>query len=262
VPVAIKAGYRLIDTATIYKNEEAIGEAVEKLIQSKVVKRDELFIESKLSTFDQGFDETLKAVELSLKKLRTAYIDLYIIHWPGASKLDVTSPENLTLRKASWQALEQLYKSGKLRSIGVSNYTKRHLEEMKDYAKVMPMINQIEIHPLYYPGDVVDWCRQNSVVVQAYSSLARGLLLEESNIAKYSVLKRASERINKKVSQVLLRWAWQHDFCIIPKSVSEERIVENADLDFVLSDDEMQELNSIHIEEGQRKVCWDPEKVL
>lgn len=259
IPAAINTGYRLIDTATVYRNEEAIGESILGLIKDKVVKREELFIVSKLATFDHGYEETLRAVHTSLNKLKVDYLDMYLIHWPAGNKKAPSSEQNYELRKASWKALEKLYFEGKLRAIGVSNYMVRHLEEMKEYAAVMPMVNQFELHPLYHLIPLVKWCRDNNVIIQAYSSLARGVLLEPSSLQDYPILRSAANRSNKTVSQVLLRWAWQHDYCIIPKSVKEQRIKENADLDFELTEQEMKCIDELNVH--SKKVCWDPETV-
>ena len=253
IPEAVKCGYKLIDTATIYRNEEAIGEVLSLFLKSNSVKRESLFLESKLATFDQGYESTLKAVEVSCRKLQTNYIDLYIIHWPGAAKLDPKDVKNAELRRDSWRALEELYEKGTVKAIGVSNYTEAHLEEMKSYAKVLPMVNQIELHPLYYPRDTVKWCRDHGVIVQAYSSLARGEFtkrpeLLEPIMAKYK---------DKSIAQILLKWAIQHDFCVIPKSVTPARIKENAELDFELDEDSVNYLDSISLQETV-KTCWDP----
>ncbi|KAJ1934452.1 hypothetical protein FBU59_005693, partial [Linderina macrospora] len=147
---ALTTGYRLIDTASVYRNEEAIGQMLSSIFNDpgSSVQREDIWITSKLAPTQQGYEQAKQAVLASLEKLQTDYIDLYLIHWPGASKLKPDSPKHREMREGSWRALEELYAQGKVRSIGVSNFTKRHLEEMQEYATVQPMVNQCEMHPL------------------------------------------------------------------------------------------------------------------
>lgn len=260
VPIAIHTGYRLIDTATYYRNEKAIGQVIESMVASRAISRSDLFIQSKLATFDQGYEPTLKAVDLSLQNLGLDYIDLYIIHWPGSSKLPPADARNKELRRESWRALELLYEQGKVRSIGVSNYLRVHLEEMRQYASVLPMVNQFELHPAYQPVETIEWCREHKVAVQAYASLGEGRLLAADFLQRHGVLASCAQRCGRTVAQVLLRWAWQHGHCIIPKSISEQRIKENADIDFELAAGEMDAIDGIGDAEPF-KVCWDPKAV-
>ncbi|PJF17078.1 Aldo/keto reductase subgroup domain-containing protein [Paramicrosporidium saccamoebae] len=262
IPAALDAGYRLFDTATIYRNEEFVGETLRKEMARRGIARSSVFITSKLQTKDQGYEAATTAVNTSLAKLRVDYIDLYLIHWPGASGLDPSDPLNKELRIGSWRALEEALAVGKLRSIGVSNYMLKHLEEMETYANIMPMVNQIELHPAYYPEDVVGYCQSKQIVIQAYSSLGRGKLLEDSFLNEHPQVAKISEQHRVTISQVYLRWALQHGWGILPKSNSPHRIKENANiLHFKLSDKEMHYLDSIHIKETQ-KICWDPVTVM
>lgn len=258
IPAALEAGYRLFDTATIYRNEEFVGETLRKEMACRGIARSSVFITSKLQTKDQGYEAASAAIDTSLAKMGVDYIDLYLIHWPGAAGLDPSDPLNKELRIGSWRALEEALVVGKLRSIGVSNYMLKHLQEMEEYAKVMPMVNQIELHPAYYPEDVIGYCQSKQIVIQAYSSLGRGKLLEDEFMTEHSQVVKISERHRATISQVYLRWALQHNWGILPKSNNPHRIKENASiLHFELNEKEMHYLHSIHIKETQ-KICWDP----
>lgn len=261
IPAALDAGYRLFDTATVYRNEEFVGETLRKELAARGMKRGDIFVTSKLQTADQGYEAALRAVDISMKKLGLEYIDLYLIHWPGAAGLDPTDKRNLERRKESWRALEEAMKAGKLRAIGVSNYMLNHLVEMEEYAQVTPMVNQIELHPAYFPDDVVGYCRSKGILVQAYSSLGRGKLLEGDFIDRHSLIMELAQRKQVTISQIYLRWAWQHSFSILPKSNNPERIKENADIfRFELDSEEMKYLDDIHKSEPN-KICWDPKAV-
>jgi diketogulonate reductase-like aldo/keto reductase len=261
IPAALDAEYRLFDTATVYKNEQFVGSTLIHELKKRNMQRGDIFVTSKLQTLDQGYEEATKAIVTSLTKLGMDYIDLYLIHWPGASGLDPSDPLNLERRKGSWKALEEALKDGKLRAIGVSNYMTSHLREMEGYAKIMPMVNQIELHPTYYPEDIVEYCQEKGIFIQAYSSLGRGKLLAPEFLERHPGIPEIVTRHDVKVGQVYLRWAWQHGFGILPKSNTPARVKENADIfGFALSKEEMHYLDEIHRSEPL-KICWDPKTV-
>lgn len=255
VSAAYAAGYRLFDTATIYRNEHALSEALHSL---KCASEKDVFVTTKLQSKDHGYEAAKKAISTSLSELRRDHIDLYLVHWPAGSRIPLASPKHAELRRATWSALEEAYEEGKVRAIGVSNYTVKHLREMEGYARVMPHVNQIELHPAYYRAQalVIEYCKKKNIVVQAYASLAEGKLLHGS----YRDAEDIAERHGKKAAHVLLRWALQHGWAIIPKSSNAERIKENFDIyDFVLTDAEMHTLDNRA--EPEFKVCWSPEEV-
>ena len=232
---ALETGYRHIDTARIYGNEKEVGEAV----RNSGIKREEIFITTKLWNDDHGYENALKAFDKSLKTLNIDYIDLYLIHWPVKEK-----------RKESWKALEKIYESGYCKSIGVSNYMIPHLEELFSYANIIPMINQVEFSPYNYQKELLDFCNKNKIVLEAYSPLTRMKKLDDPKVLQIS------KKHNKTIAQVLIRWAIEHEIVVIPKSAHKERIIENADVfDFVLDKSDMKVLNDL--DEGFR-VSWDP----
>jgi diketogulonate reductase-like aldo/keto reductase len=226
VKAAIKAGYRSIDTATVYGNEEGVGQA----IRESGVARDELFITTKVWNNDQGYDSTLAAFDLSLSKLGLDYVDLYLVHWPIRAKY-----------KDTWRALEKLYADGKVRAIGVSNFQIDHLEDLLTEANVKPMVNQVELHPLLSQLELREFCRAQGIQIEAWAPLAQGHLLDNAVIADIAA------RHNKTLPQVILRWDLQNGIVTIPKSVKEERIIANADIfDFELSEDEISRINALN----------------
>ncbi|AYB39480.1 aldo/keto reductase [Brevibacillus laterosporus] len=225
VKTAIQHGYRSIDTAMIYKNEEGVGQA----IAEAGVPREELFITTKVWNSDQGYDTTLAAFDESLKKLGLEYLDLYLIHWPGTDKYVDT-----------WKALEKLYKDGKVRAIGVCNFHKHHLEELIKAAEVKPMVNQIELHPLLTQKDLLTYCKQHNIQVEAWSPLMQGNL-------DHPVLAKLAQKYEKTPAQIVLRWHLQNGVVIIPKSVNENRIKENATLfGFELTAEDMGRINDLN----------------
>lgn len=252
VPIAYENGYRLFDTAAVYKNESSVAQALSPFA------RESYFITTKLAPRDQGYEKAKAAISKSLYQLRS-YIDLYLVHWPGASGLDPTDPQNALLRLSTWKAVEEAYESGSLKSIGVSNYEIRHLQEMRKYANIMPMVNQIEVHPLYFPTELIEYCHQEGIVVQAYSSLAANRLISQEYLEKYPVISEIAKAYEKTPAQILLKWALQHNLPIIPKSTQESRIRENISLNFRLSDSEMHQLDNLNC---NQKVCWDPSVVI
>lgn len=235
---AFEAGYRHIDTASMYGNEKEVGEAV----RVSGLPREEIFVTTKLWNDDHGFDKALKAFDKSLKKFGLDYIDLYLIHWPGTDK-----------RKEAWKALEKIYQSGQCKAIGVSNYMIHHVEELFTYANIIPAVNQCEFHPFLYTKDLLDFCNKHKIAFEGYSPLAR--MRRRNHPAINQVMKKYS----KTYSQVLIKWSLQHDVITIPKSSKQERIISNADVfDFEISDEDMELLNSLN--EGLH-TSWNPMRV-
>lgn len=240
VSFALDIGYRHIDTAMIYNNERSVGRAV----NSSPIPRDQIFITSKVWNSDQGYDHTIRALNSSLNRLNLPYLDLYLIHWPVQGK-----------RKETWKALETLYQEGKCRSIGVSNYMKHHIEELLQYCKIIPVVNQIELHPYIYGSriDTINICRENNILPVAYSPLTKGVKLKDPFLIKIA------EKYNKTTAQLLIRWGIQHNFSVIPKSAVTSRIAQNQQVfDFEITAEDMAKLDSLnqHLATG-----WDPSGV-
>lgn len=225
---ALELGYRSIDTASFYKNEEGVGQA----LQETSVPREELFITTKVWNDEQGYEETLNAFENSLEKLGLDYVDLYLIHWPVPGKY-----------KDTWKALEKLYKDGKVRAIGVSNFLPHHLEELQKDAEIKPMVDQVEFHPQNSVPELQEYCKNNGIQLEAWSPLARGKYFENA------VLQELAKKYNKTAAQIILRWDFQHGVVTIPKSSSKERQAQNADIfDFELTDVEMGKIDTLNKE--------------
>ena len=225
VNVALEAGYRLIDTAESYYNEKEVGGA----IKNSRIPRNEIFVTTKLANENHGYDNTLRAFEDSLKRLGLDYIDLYLIHWPSSR-----------LRNETWKAFESILQNGTCRSIGVSNYTVRHLKELLSSSSTIPAVNQVEFNPYIYQKEILDLCRGKNIQLEGYTPLARTKKFNES------ILKNISEKYGKSKAQILIRWSLQHNVITIPKSSNEYRIKENINVfDFEISDDDMDKLNSL-----------------
>lgn len=223
---ALEAGYRMIDTAAAYKNEEGVGHG----IKASGVAREDIFVTTKVWNSDQGYEKTLKAYDESLQRLGLDYVDLYLIHWPVAGKYSDT-----------WKALEQLYKDGRVRAIGVCNFHQHHLEDLMKTAEIKPMVNQIELHPQLTQEPLRKYCREQEIEVEAWSPLGQGKLLEDP------VLVGIGERYNKTAAQVILRWDIQNQIITIPKSVNHDRILQNADIfDFELSSEELAKIDALN----------------
>ena len=226
VKAAIKNGYISIDTAAIYGNEEGVGQA----IKESGVPREELFITTKLWNSEQGYESTLAAFETSMNKLGLDYLDLYLIHWPGKDKY-----------KETWKAFEKLYKDGRVRAIGVSNFLVHHLEDLLSSAEIKPMVNQVEFHPHLTQKELLAFCKNEGIQLEAWSPLKQGQLLSEP------VLEDLAHKYNKSVAQVILRWDLQHGVVTIPKSIKEHRIIENANIfDFELSAEDMDKIDGLN----------------
>jgi len=230
---AISKGYRLIDTASIYNNEVAVG----KGIIASDIDRKELFVTSKVWRENLGYQSTKIEFEKTLDRLELEYLDLYLIHWPANAK----NYDNWQKTNAdTWRAMEELQADGKIRSIGVSNFFQEHLESLFKTAKVIPAINQIEFHPGYWQPEVVDFCKQHNVTVESWSPLARGKVFGNETLIKIS------KKYHKSVSQICLRWIIQHEVVVIPKSTNQNRMLENMEIfNFELSKSEMNQINSL-----------------
>lgn len=236
VKAALRNGYKSIDTAAVYGNEEGVGQA----IKESGVPREELFITTKVWNSDQGYESTLQAFDTSMEKLGLDYLDLYLIHWPVAGKY-----------KETWNALEKLYKGGRVRAIGVSNFHVHHLKDLMADAEIKPMVNQVEYHPHLAQTELLQFCKAEGIQMEAWSPLKQGELLSEPTIVEIA------ENHEKSPAQVILRWDLQNEVVTIPKSIKEHRIIQNADIfDFELTAEDMDRLNSLNKDE---RVGPDPD---
>lgn len=223
---AVESGYRLIDTAASYMNEEAVGKAIKK----SGVPREELFITTKLWVQDAGYENTQKAFERSLQKLQLDYLDLYLIHQPYS---DV---------HGSWRAMEELYEAGKIRAIGVSNFQPDRVMDLISYNKISPMVNQIETHPFHQQIENQKFLQENGVQHESWGPFAEG----KNDLFKNELLSSIGRKYNKSIAQVVLRWLTQRGIVAIPKSVRKERMEENFNIfDFQLSDEDMQTIHTL-----------------
>ncbi|HTS32839.1 MAG TPA: aldo/keto reductase [Thermoplasmata archaeon] len=236
---ALEAGYRHVDTAKLYENEADVGEAV----RASGIPRSEVFVTTKLWHTDHGFETALAAFRASLGRLNLGYVDLYLIHWPTAP-----SPE---ARRDSWRALERIQTQGLARAIGVSNYTVRHLEELREHSDVVPAVDQVEMHPFVYDPDLLEYCARHGIRVEAYSPLTRGRQLGHPAFAE------VAKAHGRSPAQVLIRWGIQHGMVELPRSIRRERIHENARVfDFSLTAEEMARLDGLR--GGPRVTVWNP----
>ncbi|KAG9326205.1 hypothetical protein KVV02_001089 [Mortierella alpina] len=235
---ALKAGYRHIDTATSYNNEESVGSAIRK----SGIPRDQIFVTTKLTEDDQGYESAIAACELSLRKMGLDYVDLYLIHAPHYG------PE---LRSTSWKALETLVSKGKAKSIGVSNYSVEHLKELLGSNPIIPpVVNQIEIHPWLTRVERVAFMQAQNIVAEAYSPLAQAHKLNDPVLAKIAT------KYAKSPAQILIRWSLQKGYVVIPKSSNKERIEQNADVfDFDLAEGDIAALDGLNEDYVTE---WDP----
>ena len=225
VKYALEIGYMQIDTASFYGNEVGIGNG----IKESGISREDIFLVTKLWNDDHGYDKTIEAFNKSLERLQVKYIDLYLVHWPNK------------LNSETWKAFEYLYRTGKVKAIGVCNFKIGHLEELKKTAEIMPMVNQIEIHPQSSKNDMLSYCEENNIQLVAWSPIMRGKLFSNK------LMIDLSEKYKKTIAQIILRWHVQRGIIPIPKSSNEERIKENLSIfDFELSNDDMNTIDLLN----------------
>lgn len=235
VKYALDAGYKAIDTAAIYKNEEGVGLGIRESGQN----REDLFITSKVWNSDQGYDSTLKAYDASLERLGLDYLDLYLIHWPKEKSAE------------TWKALEKIYEEGRVKAIGISNFLQHHVEDLLKDANVVPMINQMEFHPRLVQQDLVEFCHSNGIRYEAWSPLMQGKIFDVPEMVELA------EKYGKSVVQLVLRWNLQKGVVTIPKSVKKERIEDNAKVfDFEISEEDVKLIDSL---DKHERVGPDPD---
>ncbi len=225
IQCALQAGYRSIDTATYYQNEHRVGEA----IADSGIPREDIFLTTKVWNTDQGYHSTIKAFEASLEKLQTSYLDLYLIHWPQ---------NNLTFE--TWKAMEELYEKGIIRAIGVCNFLIPHLKRLMENSRIKPMVNQFEFHPELVQPELLQFCKDNRIQPEAWRPIMKG------RVNEIEFLQELSDKYQKSPVQIVLRWDIQKGVVTIPKSVTPERIISNADIfDFELSADDVTRIDKL-----------------
>ena len=230
VRTALEIGYRSLDTATVYGNERGVG----KMIRESSIPREDIFLTTKVWNIDQREKRTLAAFEESLERLETEYLDLYLVHWPVKGCYQET-----------WKVMEEIYQSGHAKAIGVSNFQVHHLEAILRDSQIVPAVNQIEFHPLLVQPELLKFCQEHKIQVEAWSPLVEGQIVNVSSVQKIA------EKYEKTPAQIALRWDLQHEVVTIPKSVHANRIAENAQIfDFELSQTDMRELDAL--DEGKR----------
>lgn len=236
VGCALENGYRSIDTAAVYKNESGVGKA----LHASGIARDEIFLTTKVWNSDLRAERTRGAFEESLQRLQTDYVDLYLIHWPVKG-----------FYHQAWKVLEELHTEGRIRAIGVSNFMVHHLRDLLTTASVIPAVNQIEFHPWLIQPELLNFCRENGIQVEAWSPLAQAKLLSEPMITAIA------GKYAKTPAQIILRWDLQRQVVTIPKSITPARISENAQIfDFELSGDDMRQIDSL---DSNKRIGADPD---
>lgn len=230
---ALAFGYRLIDTAAAYGNEKGVGAG----IRQSGLKREEIFVTSKLRNADHGYKATLDAFDLTMEKLGLEYLDLYLIHWPNPVQFR-THWEAATA--GTWAAFEELYKKDKIKAIGVSNFMPHHIDTLMKTAKIKPMVNQLKLCPSVTQPEAVEYCRKNGIVVEAYSPFGTG------GIFKVEEMQRLADKYGKTIGQICLRWCLQKGFVSLPKSANPMRIKENTEIfDFELTDEDIDLISNL-----------------
>lgn len=235
---ALRAGYRHIDTAARYENEEFVGQAIRRAQEEGTVQRKDLFVTTKVWNTERGYDRTLRACHDSLQRLGLDYVDLLLVHWPASPHQRNDWRE---VNADTWRAMEQLLRDGHVKSIGVSNFMEHHLQPLLDTAEVAPMVNQIEVHPGYTQAALVDWCQSRGIVVEAWRPLGKGELMQHPVVQQV-----AEAHPGFTPAQVCLAWLLQRGIAPLPKSTHAERIAENLGvLGLTLTTDEMHRLYAV-----------------
>lgn len=232
---AIEAGYRSVDTAAVYGNEEGVAEG----IRQSGIDRDQLFITTKVWNADQGYETTLKAFDTSMKKLGLDTLDLYLVHWPVKGKFVDT-----------WKAMEKLYREGYVRAIGVSNFNIHHLEELRQNSEITPVVNQVEYHPMLTQKELLAYCQERQIQLEAWSPLMQGNL-------DHPLLVELGQKYGKSPAQIVIRWDLENKVVTIPKSITPERIRQNADVfDFTLSAEDVEKISALN---ENKRIGPDPD---
>ncbi|XP_033762887.1 glyoxal reductase-like [Pecten maximus] len=255
---ALAAGYRSIDTASVYRNEEDIGESLKELLPKYGLKRQDIFITSKLGPKDQGCGRCRQSCLQSLHSLQLDYLDLYLIHWPGTQGMQPGDARHRDLRLQSWSDMIKLQTEGKLKAIGVSNFLQHHIDDLIKATQHNPAVLQIEYHPHLIQRGLVDFCISKGIHFQAYSSL--GTTTDHNTLLTDPVVSTIAKQRGVSLARVLLRWAVQRGIGVIPKSTDSDHIRDNMDIfSFSLSDEEMVSLDQL---DTQSHLCWNPSQVL
>lgn len=237
VLTALQSGYRHIDTATAYGNEKSVGAAIRDFCREHNVRREDIFLTTKLWNDDHGYEATKAAIKKSLQLLGVSYIDLYLIHWPNPLKFrDCWAQKNAE----SWQAMEEAYAAGQIKAIGISNFYGRHITELMKTATVAPMVNQIKLCPGQTQDALVDYCVRAGMILEAYSPLGTG------GIFSNAFMRELAQKYGRSIAQICIRWSLQRGYLPLPKSVTAERIAENTRVfDFALSDDDCEKIATL-----------------
>ena len=250
VKTALQSGYRHIDTATAYGNEKSVGAAIKDFCKESNVRREDIFLTTKLWNDDHGYEETKAAIKKSLALLGVSYIDLYLIHWPNPLKFrDCWAQKNAE----SWRAMEEAYEAGQIKALGISNFYGRHITELMKTAKIAPMVNQIKLCPGQTQDALVDYCRRANMVLEAYSPLGTG------GIFSHAFMRELAQKYGRSIAQICIRWSLQQGYLPLPKSVTAERIAENTRVfDFALSDDDCQKI--AELTDAEIKLARNPDE--
>lgn len=247
VLTALSHGYRLIDTAAAYGNEIGVGLG----IKESGLKREDIFITSKLRNADHGYDNTMRAFGKTLENLGTDYLDLYLIHWPNPVQYRTHWKE---ATQGTWKAFEELYNAGKIRAIGVSNFMPHHIEALMETATILPMVNQLKLCPGISQPEIVKYCKTNNIVVEAYSPFVTGTVFASPE------MKKLSEKYGKSIGQIALRWCLQNGFVSLPKSSNPMRIKQNTEIfDFEISNEDIEIITNLKGYSGETP---DPDNIL
>lgn len=244
VKLALKAGYRYIDTAAAYHNEKEVGEGIRQAMEEYGIKREEIFVSTKLWNDHRGYDKAVEAIETSLNNLGLDYIDLYMLHWPAVAKWHDNWRD---INADTYRAVEDYYKQGKIKAIGVANYLAHHLEALIEDTNIKPMVNQIEYHPGFGQIESAKYCQEHGIIVEAWSPLGCGEVLQNKT------LKQLADKYNKSTAQICIRWLLQKNILPIIKSTHEERMIQNMQVfDFEISSQDMQIIDAISYCGGMR----------